>query len=79
MFDDLAEWTAVEDRHEGAVRTSSTVMLALRFSEDARLKAIQAESRLIHAQKEAEAARSYLVRTTATLEQAIQLHALGRK
>ncbi len=76
---DLDEWAAIEAAHDNRVQTMATVMLALRFSEDARRKALRAEERLMNAAKAAELARDYLARSTVTLEQAVRLHAMGKE
>lgn len=76
---DLARWEAVEEDERSRFHTAATVMLCLRFSEDARAKALRAEEMLQIAQRRAEAARDYMNRTTETLEQAVRLHAMNRR
>ncbi len=73
-----AQWAEMDEGARDRFHTAATVRLCVLFSEDARLKALQAESRLMKAQKEAEQARAYLERTSNTLEEAIRLHAMGR-
>ena len=74
---ETAMWEAVEAEQSDRFQTAATVMLCLRFSEDARTKALRAEELLSVAQRRAEHARDYLNRTTATLEQAIRLRAMA--
>lgn len=75
----LDQWAAIEAAFDERVHLSATVMLASRFSEMARVEALKAEGDLQRAVTRAERARSYLDRTTNTLEQAIRLHAMGRE
>ncbi len=75
---ELDEWEAIEQRTVERARTLSAVMLAQRFNEAAVCVARNAEAELLRAAEKAERARQMLERTTATLEAAIRLHAMGR-
>ena len=75
---DLARWEAVEEDQRSRFHTKATVMLCLRFSEDALARAVEAERALSIAQQRAESARDYLNRTSVTLQQAVRLHEMNR-
>jgi hypothetical protein len=74
-----AWYSGLSEEMRSRVETASTVQIALLFSEQARAKAKEAETDLIEAMNRAEQANEYLKRTTDTLEQAIRLHAIGRR
>ncbi len=77
---DLDAWFAGLNADTRAhVQTAATVAICLAFSDQARERAREAEGALVSAMNRAERAHAYLKRTTATLEQAIQLHAMGRR
>ncbi len=70
---------ALPDAERQSVERSAAVMLALRFSELAREECERAETDLLLAIDRALRAQAYLIRTTITLEESLQLHAIGRR
>ncbi len=74
----LEDVAALSESDREGVERSATVMLALTFSDQARTMCDEAERDLVAAHARADRAAEYLRRTTATLEQAVQLYVMGR-
>ncbi len=76
---ELDAWLAGLDADARAHFSSAvTLAVSVQCSEVARVECERAEAGLVAAIGRAERAREYLNRTTATMVQAIQLHAKGR-